>query len=76
MSPLTPIGRVCPVDNEVPGGTVRAGDRIGLDWASANYDESVFDAPEEVRFDRKPNPDVAFGFGPHLCLGAPMPGSC
>ncbi len=39
-------------------------------FASANYDETVFAAPEEVRLDRKPNPHVAFGFGPHLCLGA------
>ena len=28
-------------------------------------------APEEVRLDRKPNPHLSFGFGAHLCLGAP-----
>ena len=42
-----------------------------LCFAAANYDETVFTSPEEVRLDRKPNPHVAFGFGPHLCLGAP-----
>jgi cytochrome P450 len=30
----------------------------------------VFDAPGQVRLDRKPNPHLAFGFGAHLCLGA------
>jgi cytochrome P450 len=71
VTPLTAIGRVCPVDTEVNGARVAAGERVGLTWASANMDESVFPSPTEVRLDRKPNPHVAFGFGPHLCLGAP-----
>ena len=69
--PLTHIGRVCPVDTEVHGVPVPAGGRVSLGWASANLDETVFDAPREVRLDRKPNPHLSFGFGPHLCLGAP-----
>ena len=68
--PLTHIGRVCPVDTNVHGVPVKSGGRASLCWASANFDETVFDAPEEVRLDRKPNPHVAFGFGAHLCLGA------
>lgn len=68
--PLTHIGRVCPEDTEVHGVTVGAGERISLCWASANLDESAFDAPQEVRLDRKPNPHISFGFGPHLCMGA------
>ncbi len=68
--PLTHIGRVCPADTEVGGATVPAGERISLCWASANRDETVFDSPEEIRLDRKPNPHLAFGFGTHLCLGA------
>jgi len=68
--PLTHIGRVCPADTDVNGVTVKAGERIGLCWASANQDEKVFDAPEEVRLDRKPNPHLSFGFGTHLCMGA------
>ena len=47
-----------------------AGGRVSLCWSSANRDEEVFDAPEEVRLDRKPNPHIAFGFRAHLCLGA------
>lgn len=68
--PLTHIGRVCPVETDVKGVTVPADGRVSLGWASANFDEAVFDAPEEIRLDRKPNPHVSFGFGAHLCLGA------
>ena len=69
--PLTHIGRVCPVRTDVHGATVPADGRVSLGWASANFDESVFEAPWETRLDRKPNPHVSFGFGAHLCLGAP-----
>lgn len=69
--PLTHIGRVCPADTNVHGVPVKAGGRVSLAWASANFDETVFDASEEIRLDRKPNPHLSFGFGAHLCLGAP-----
>jgi len=70
ITPLTHIGRVCPVETDVHGVTVKPGGRVSLCWASANQDEAAFPAPEEVRLDRKPNPHLAFGFGAHLCLGA------
>jgi len=70
LSPITHIGRICPVDTEIHGTQVASGDRVSLCWASANFDETVFDAPEEVRLDRKPNPHVAYGSGHHFCLGA------
>jgi cytochrome P450 len=69
--PLTHIGRVCPVETDVHGVTVAPGERVSLCWASANRDETVFKEPEEIRLDRKPNPHLSFGFGTHLCLGAP-----
>ena len=69
--PLTHIGRVCPVDTDVNGVKVNAGERISLAWASANFDEQAFPSPHEIRLDRKPNPHLSFGFGAHLCLGAP-----
>ncbi len=69
--PLTHIGRVCPADTDVNGVTVKAGERISLAWASANFDETAFPEPQDVRLDRKPNPHISFGFGTHLCLGAP-----
>ena len=70
-TPLTHIGRKCPVDTEVHGVTVKSGHLISLAWASANFDDSIFTEPERIRIDRKPNPHVAFGNGPHNCLGAP-----
>jgi cytochrome P450 len=68
--PLTHIGRVCPVDTDVHGMQVKSGERASLCWASANLDDTVFEAADEVRLDRRPNPHVSFGFGVHLCLGA------
>lgn len=69
--PLTQIGRVCPVETDVMGTAVPPGGRVSLCWASANRDELVFESPDEIRLDRKPNPHLSFGFGTHLCLGAP-----
>jgi cytochrome P450 len=70
-TPLTHIGRLCPVATEVHGVKVEADRLISLGWASANFDETVFDDPETVKLDRKPNPHIAFGNGIHNCLGAP-----
>lgn len=69
-SPLTHIGRVCPQGAAVGPHQVAPDARISLCWASANFDESVFDAPEEIRLDRMPNPHLGFGSGHHNCLGA------
>ncbi len=69
-SPLTMIARTCPHDTNVHGLEVEAGNRVAICWASANRDETVFEAPEELRIDRKRNPHVAFGAGTHMCLGA------
>ncbi|MGB7326091.1 MAG: cytochrome P450 [Rubripirellula sp.] len=68
--PLTQIGRVCPSGAEVHGMRVEPGQRVGLCWISANHDETVFDAPETIQLDRRPNPHVSFGFRHHLCQGA------
>ena len=69
--PLTHIGRVCPVTTSVHGEQVPSGGRVSLGWASANRDESVFPEADVFKIDRKPNPHLSFGFGEHLCLGAP-----
>ena len=47
-----------------------AGDRVLLLYQAANRDERVFDEPDRFRIDRDPNPHLAFGFGPHFCMGA------
>jgi cytochrome P450 len=70
ITPLTHIARVCPVQTEVHGRVVPADGRVALCWASANFDKDAFDAPDEIRLNRKPNPHLAFGFGAHVCLGA------
>jgi cytochrome P450 len=52
------------------GVTVKAGDRILLATALANRDPGEFPDPLTVDFDRTPNRHVAFGAGPHRCLGS------
>jgi cytochrome P450 len=42
---------------------------VGMSFISANFDESVFEEPFKIKFDRPRNPHLAFGFGPHTCLG-------
>jgi cytochrome P450 len=54
------------------GRTIEAGEKVDMFWASANRDESVFSEPDQCQLDRHPNKHVTFGYGIHLCLGAPM----
>lgn len=68
--PLTHIGRVCSHQTDVHGHAVEPGGRVSLTWSAANLDPEVFEAPCEIRLERKPNPHIAFGFGNHSCLGA------
>ncbi|MFC7986290.1 cytochrome P450 [Streptomyces sp. NPDC057336] len=64
--------RVATEDVEIGGVTIRAGEAVVYSLASANRDETVFDAPDDVVLDRDTNPHIAFGQGPHFCLGAPL----
>ena len=60
-------------DTELGGQQLRAGDRVGLFYPSANRDEKVFADPFRFDIRRSPNPHVAFGGGgPHYCLGASL----
>ncbi len=71
LSPLPQIARVCPRGLAHGALSIEPDARASLCWASANRDASVFEAPDELRIDRTPNPHVAFGAGDHTCLGAP-----
>ena len=69
-SPVRHFMRTATADTEVGGQPVRDGDSLALFFGSANRDSAVFDDPDTFRIDRRPNPHVAFGLGPHFCLGA------
>ncbi|MHB2029002.1 MAG: cytochrome P450 [Acidimicrobiales bacterium] len=63
--------RTLTADTTLNGQEMRAGDKVVLWYASADFDENHFDSPYEFQFDRSPNDHVAFGLhSPHLCLGA------
>lgn len=68
-TPVAQFARTAMQDYELSGQQIRKGDALCLFYASANFDEQVFDAPFEFRIDRKPNRHLAFGTGPHQCLG-------
>jgi cytochrome P450 len=62
--------RIATADIEVGSVLVRVGDPVLCSRSSANHDANVFADPDELDFSRDPNPHVAFGYGPHFCLGA------
>ncbi|MCC5973965.1 MAG: cytochrome P450 [Rubellimicrobium sp.] len=69
ISPLRLLARTCPHGGDAGGVTVAPGQRLGMCYGRANRDPAVFADPDQVRLDRKPNPHLAFGSGPHACLG-------
>jgi cytochrome P450 len=52
------------------GQHLRKNDRVIISWLGANHDEREFDRPDEIILDRAPNRHVAFGLGPHRCIGS------
>jgi cytochrome P450 len=69
-SPVKHFFRTAVADCEVGGKQVRAGDSLMMCYPSANRDEAVFEAPFEFRVDRpEARKHIAFGYGPHVCLG-------
>ena len=68
--PVLTFRRTATRDLTLGGREIRAGDKVVVYHVSANVDERRF--PDPFRFDvaRSPNDHVAFGQGPHLCLGA------
>lgn len=69
-SPVMQFARFATEDTEINGHPVRAGDKVGLFYCSANRDEAVFTDPGAFDLPRSPNPHLGFGGGgPHFCLG-------
>jgi cytochrome P450 family 142 subfamily A polypeptide 1 len=71
----TPILNMCRTptrDAEVAGVTIPAGEQVLLMYGSANRDEEVFDRPGTFDVTRPPGDHIAFGLGPHFCLGASL----
>lgn len=62
--------RVAKEDITVAGVTIKADDLVILSRCAANRDPRVFPHPHEFRLDRDNNPHLAFGYGPHYCLGS------
>jgi cholest-4-en-3-one 26-monooxygenase len=69
VSPIKNMARTVTRDVELGGQTMAEGDKVLLLYPSANRDEDVFDDPFRFDIEREPNEHVAFGFGPHFCLG-------
>jgi cytochrome P450 len=68
-TPVKTFMRTATADTELRGQPIAKGDWLMLCYASGNRDEAVFDEPDRFRADRKPNKQLAFGYGAHLCLG-------
>lgn len=70
MSPVQVLARVTTREIEMHGKQIPAGQAVALPYASANRDEAVFPNANECVLDRRPNRHLAFGTGPHTCLGS------
>jgi cholest-4-en-3-one 26-monooxygenase len=72
-TPITVFQRTATRDAELGGQQIKAGDRLGLFYRSANFDEEVFGSPGRFDILRDPNPHLGYGgLGTHYCLGASL----
>jgi cholest-4-en-3-one 26-monooxygenase len=69
-TPVTVFQRTALADTTLGGQQIKKGERVGLFYRSANFDEDVFETPERFDVMRSPNPQLGFGgTGTHYCLG-------
>jgi cytochrome P450 len=61
--------RVATKDVSIGGREIPEGCPVALHFLSANQDEEVFEAPDVFDAERSPNRHIAFGIGPHICIG-------
>jgi cytochrome P450 len=72
-TPITVFQRTATRDVELGGQQIKAGQRLGLFYRSANFDEEVFEEPGRFDIGRNPNPHLGYGgLGTHYCLGASL----
>ncbi|GLZ31775.1 cytochrome P450 [Lentzea sp. NBRC 105346] len=70
-TPVVVFQRTALEDTELGGVEIKQGQRVGLFYSSANFDEDVFEEPQRFDITRDPNPHLGFGgSGAHFCLGA------
>jgi cytochrome P450 len=68
-TPVKHFMRCATADTALRGRKIAKGDLLMLCYASGNRDEEIFEDPFVFRSDRKPNKQLAFGYGAHSCLG-------
>jgi cytochrome P450 len=71
-SPIQNLYRYTRADYRVGGVTIPAGSRLLLSFGAANRDPLVYEDPDEYRADRNPRSHLGFGYGAHMCIGAPL----
>ena len=70
-TPVNSFQRTAREDLVLDGVQIKKGDRVGMFYGSANYDEDAFTDPFTFDILRDPNPHVGFGgHGTHYCIGA------
>ena len=69
LSPLPRMERVPAKVLALPEELRDPKDYDHLSFVSGNFDESVFSEPDKINIHRERNPHLAFGFGPHTCIG-------
>ena len=69
VSPVISFSRTAAQDTDLAGKRILEGEKVLMLYQSANRDEAVFEDPDSLRVDRSPNPHLAFGIGPHVCMG-------
>jgi cytochrome P450 len=69
-TPVIAVPRVLKQDVTIAGVELKVGEKVTLLLGAADTDERAFERPDEVDFERRPNRHLAFGGGPHRCLGS------
>ncbi|KUL22064.1 cytochrome P450 [Streptomyces regalis] len=57
---------------EIDGTVIPRGAEIAMLFGSANHDQAVFEAPDQLDLTRKESPHISFSAGIHYCIGAPL----